>query len=166
MTDTEFLALVNADARGNADEAQSALLRSPENLDRWRQTLITIIRDVEDAHVVRRARLEEAQAITFLGQMSADELAELRQETASWRARVRRFQRSITDRVRECNVLLDTSGSTTNADGGVNRYLVSIARRAVGTWVSGASSLEHDLAMSTLEVALAALSTEEARSAA
>ncbi len=148
MTDEEFLALVNSDSRSQASPEESALLRRPENLRRWQAVLGVVSADVQDMHAIRKARLEEAQAKVELGLMKDAEFAELRMEIAGWKARVRRFERGLNDRLRECRGLLNESA-------GMSAQLATIARRAVETWEGHPGP--HDQAIQELDCALATI---------
>ena len=48
LNETEFALMVSEDIKNKCDETTKELLRSKENRERWRDTLIRIIKNVED----------------------------------------------------------------------------------------------------------------------
>lgn len=90
--DNSFRDFVAKDVRGNLSPEESASLRHPDNLDRWRNALIAIKREVEIQLANRNARWWKKQAeLIDQGTAGRDEWIRFRATEVDWRVRAIRF---------------------------------------------------------------------------
>lgn len=100
----EFEASVNADIRGTADPATSAMLRETENLNLWYDTLAKMKRAVEAQLTSSRSTLLTNQA-ELLGKGSHDAWLEAKASTERWRQGAIRFKNGVEERLAEAKRL-------------------------------------------------------------
>lgn len=70
-----FADIAARDAKGQATEHESSMLRQPENVARWIDALVTIGQGIEGQMTAARARLDEQEAIYEAVRRSSDAAA-------------------------------------------------------------------------------------------
>lgn len=95
-----FSEIVNEDFRGFADVADAEMLRRPENLDRWYDELVTIMRSFDNQLSAQKKKSAEQRLFAIEeGTMRAYELSEVR--VKEWRQHLFNYRRYIEVRIRE-----------------------------------------------------------------
>ncbi len=162
MNDSEFLQIVNSDCRSETSTEERQFLRDPENLVRWLAVLHEVMRNVEDTHAYKNAELNQALADADSGEITTAEFSQVRADVSGWKARVRRFERSVTERLREAKALVREHHL--EPSGNLLVHIAVIAQRTVNTWrawggdeASESAESEHDNAIAALEAALSAI---------
>lgn len=111
LSDDDFLAVVNADVRfdrgGLPNEAIEAL-RSPENVDRWHRTLLSLKRNVEAQMISKRAEL----AVSYVQALDTGDMTNYLKERAvmlTWRQGACRFRNGLEDRIAEAKAIQENN---------------------------------------------------------
>lgn len=106
LSNDSFDSIVNQDVRGSLDSSTSKLLRQPENLNRWYDTLLSIKRTVEAQLAASRAELIQKQ-VEFLPQGSSGKMLFLQERvtTERWRKGTIRFKNGVEDKLAEAKRL-------------------------------------------------------------
>lgn len=101
LSDDDFEGLVNQDVRGQLDSATSALLREPENVFRWYNSLNSLKKSVEAQFVVKKAELAEFRLVNA----TEDEWRQAVAEHERWKAGAVRFKTGVEKRIAEAKQL-------------------------------------------------------------
>jgi hypothetical protein len=92
----EFQDLVGRDVRGKSTPEEHSLLRSPENLQLWRDGLRAILSDLETQRIQRKADAEAFRTECFRkGQSGKQEWFDFKAEWDAWKGGASRFTRSV-----------------------------------------------------------------------
>lgn len=111
LSDDDFLAVVNADVRfdrGGLPNETVASLRSPENVDRWHRTLLSLKRNVEAQMTSKRAEL----AVGYVEALDSGDLTGWLKERAvmlSWKQGACRFRNGLEDRIAEAKTIQENN---------------------------------------------------------
>ena len=104
--DPEFLELVGRDVRGHSTPDEHSFLRSPENVQLWRDALKAILRDLETQNIERKADAEAFRtACMRKGPSGKQEWFEYKASWDAWRGGAARFKRSVQTSLAEAKQL-------------------------------------------------------------
>lgn len=109
LSESAFHEIVNADVRGTLDAGTSVLLREPENVPRWHDTLLGMKRSVEAQLTAKKGELAGQRAEYMgLGEAGRPLWAQAQASAEKWRQGAIRFKNGVEDKVAEAKHLLST----------------------------------------------------------
>jgi hypothetical protein len=96
VDDQEFLDLLGRDVRGQSTQEERSFLRSPENLQLWRNGLKAILSDLETQNIQRKADAEAFRTDCMRkGPSGKQEWFDYKAEWDAWKGGAARFKRSV-----------------------------------------------------------------------
>jgi hypothetical protein len=108
MEDQQFRDLVSAEIRGEAADGVSSFLRKPENVRRWRESLVALKVDVEAQFALRKSRADEIHAKCLKRSDGRTEYFKSKTEYLEWKSGANAFKKNIEKRIRETNTMLQS----------------------------------------------------------
>lgn len=118
LTEDSFVRLVAEDVKNKVSEEQRQYLRRNENLERWKNSLEALIRNIDDQISDLHSRQKkESGRLEALGEDGAILLAELQTDIESRLRKVSRFKFHVESRLDEAErlLVLSTDESSTKA---------------------------------------------------
>lgn len=109
LSETAFHEIVNADVRGTLDSQTSAMLREPENVPRWHDTLLDMKRSVEAQLTAKKGELAQQRAeYMVLGERGRPLWAQAQASAGKWKQGSIRFKNGVETKIAEAKRLLST----------------------------------------------------------
>jgi hypothetical protein len=107
LSEQSFHDIVNADVRGTLDSETSKMLRQPENVARWHDTLLDMKRSVEAQLTAKKGELIAQRAeFMALGERGKPLLANAAAAAEKWRQGAIRFKNGVEAKIAEAKHLL------------------------------------------------------------
>ena len=106
-----FYEMTQADMRDQAEPEEAAFLREPENVEKWRATLVEIVRSIDCQLSERKAAFQEFQnSCHKAGPAAKREFFDGQAQYLRWRGTATRAKSSAQNRLSEANTILKVAG--------------------------------------------------------
>lgn len=128
MTDEEYEQLVVAECK-DPESVDSGILY--EDLDRWNDTLFTLIDEVDEQLAIKQADVDQAKVDTFPQDTDDDEKIMLEAEAkfSMWAARSKKYRRHLVDRMKAVGKLIsERDGVEEAVESSKERVLTEVRR--------------------------------------